>query len=300
MNIASTNLNLFVAFDALVAEGSVSRAAKRVGITQSAMSNALKQLRTVLDDPLFTRVSHGIVPTPRALALAVPVREAMRLLEGSLSPRRFDPGSARRTFVLLASDYVELVLLPPLLGRLGEVAPGVRIEVRPWGLHEVPEALQRSEADLMVGFYDKVPLRHRSALLFDERYVCVVRRGHPVVKKTLTLQKYVSLRHILVSQKAGATSGIDRALAARGLSREVAVRVSHFLNVPALVARTDLVAALSARIAEPFARAFDLRVLPPPLPLPKSRIGMVWHEATDTDPAQVWLRALVREVSREV
>ncbi len=152
----------------------------------------------------------------------------------------------------------------------------------------------------MVGFYDKVPLRHRSALLFDERYVCVVRRGHPVVKKTLTLQKYVSLRHILVSQKAGATSGIDRALAARGLSREVAVRVSHFLNVPALVARTDLVAALSARIAEPFARAFDLRVLPPPLPLPKSRIGMVWHEATDTDPAQVWLRALVREVSREV
>jgi DNA-binding transcriptional LysR family regulator len=300
MNITATNLNLFVAFDALVSHASVSRAARQVGVTQSAMSSSLRQLRQLFGDPLFVRASHGIVATARAVELAQPIREALRLLERSLSPRVFDPASSTRTFVVLASDYVEFVLLPRLLAQLGARAPGVRLQMLPWGLHQVPDELARASADLMIGFYDKVPPHHREHLLFEERYACIVRKGHPVVRKKLTLPMYASLSHIMVSQSTGATSGIDRALAALGRSREISLRVSHFLNVPSLVASTDLVAALSRRVAEPFARLLPLRLFEPPLRLRASRIGMVWHTSLDDDPAHRWLRDVVTHVSARV
>jgi len=300
MNITAANLNLFVAFDALLAERSVSRAARRVGITQSAMSNSLRHLRALLGDPLFLRSSHGIVPTPRALELAAPVREALRLLERALSPRGFDPAAATRTFTLFASDYVEFVLLPRLLGQTSRHAPGVRIQTLPWGLHQVPDEIARGSADLMIGFYDKVPAHHREEILFEERYACIVRKGHPVVKGRLTLRTYTSLKHIMVSQSAGATSGIDRALAELGHSREVSLRVSHFLNVPMLVANTDLVAALSRRVAEPFTRMLPLRLFDPPLRLRTSRVGMVWHDSLHDDPGHRWLRGVIAEVSARI
>jgi len=299
MNITATNLNLFVAFDALITAGSVSRAATQVGVTQSAMSNSLRNLRGLFGDPLFLRTSHGIVPTPRARELAGPVREALRLLERALSPRRFDPPTATRTFVLITSDYVEFVLLPRLVAQIGRQAPGVRIQMLPWGLHQVPEELARGTADLMIGFYDKVPAHHREQLLFEERYACIVRKGHPQVRDKLTLRTYASLSHVMVSQTAG-TSGIDRALAELGHARQVSLRVSHFLNVPSLVASTDLVAALSRRVAEPFARMLPLRLFEPPLRLRASRVGMVWHESLEDDPGHRWLRGIVAEVAAEV
>lgn len=300
MNITATNLNLFVAFDALIEHGSVSRAARHVGVTQSAMSNSLRNLRAVFGDPLFLRTSHGIVPTPRARELAGPVREAMRLLERALGPLQFEPASSTRTFTLLASDYVEFVLLPRLLGYLGRHAPGVRLRVLPWGLQRVPDELARGDADLMIGFYDRVPAHHREQLLFDERYVCIVRKGHPRVGRRLTLGTYVAMKHIMVSQSGEATSGIDRALAALGRTREVSLRVSHFLNVPTLVANSDLVASLSRRVAEPFARMLPLQLFEPPLRLRTSRIGMVWHDSLHDDPAQRWLRGAVAELCAQL
>jgi DNA-binding transcriptional LysR family regulator len=300
MNITAANLNLFVAFDALIAASSVSRAARQVGVTQSAMSNSLRHLRAMFDDPLFLRSSHGIVATPRARELAGPVREALRLLERTLSPRRFDPAASTRTFVLITSDYVEFVLLPRLLARITRQAPGVQIQVLPWGLHQVPDELARGTADLMIGFYDQVPSHHRESLLFEERYACIVRKGHPLVRNRLTLRTYLALHHVMVTQSAGATSGIDRALAALGHARVVSLRVSHFLNVPPLVARTDLIAALSRRVAEPFARMLPLRLFEPPLRLRVSRVGMVWHDAVQDDPAHRWLRDVVTEVCAEV
>lgn len=184
MNIGAVNLNLFVTFDALLAERNVTRAARRLGLTQSAVSNALRQLRVLFEDPLFLRRASGVEPTPRALALAEPVRRGLESLGAALAPPVFDARTAERSFVLAASDYVELVLLPPLLRRLAREAPGVRLEVVPWGLHEVPPSLARGEADLMMGYYGRVPSGHREAPLFGEVYVGLARRGHAALSGT--------------------------------------------------------------------------------------------------------------------
>lgn len=300
MNVSSINLNLLVALDALLAERSVTRAARRVGITQSAMSNALQRLRVLYGDPLFQRVGRGIVPTARALLLAPQLRDGLALLGDTLAPAAFDPATTQRTFVLAANDYVEFVLLPPLLCKLEACAPGIRLEVQPWGLHEVPPGLATGDIDLMLGFYGRLPPRHHEQILFDDHYVCIVRKDHPQVGKKLTLARYVALQHVVVSQVKGALASADLALAERGLERVVAARVSHFLMVPRLVARTDLVAAISSRAVEPFVKPFGLRVFAPPLPLKPGRTGQVWHARQVADPAAAWLRATIAEVARAV
>jgi DNA-binding transcriptional LysR family regulator len=297
VDIRSVNLNLLVAFDALVEERSVTRAARRVGVTQPALSASLAQLRNLFDDPLFRRASHGLEPTPRALELAAPVRQGLRLLGSALTPPAFDPKTAQKTFVIAASDYVEFVLLPPLLRRIAVDSPGVVLEIKPWGLHEVPALLARGEADLMIGFFDEVPPRHVSEPLFEEEYVIIARRDHPKLGRRMTLARYLECGHVLVSQRSGSVGSVDRALSALGKSRQVAMRVSHFLMVPMLVARTDLVAALSRRVAEPFAKPLRLHTFAPPLALPKSRIGHVWHEQMDADPGHRWLRAQIESVA---
>ena len=300
VNINAINLNLLVSLDALLRERSVTRAARRVGVTQPAMSNSLAQLRTLFDDPLFRRQRHGLDPTPRALALAPLLAQGLSAFEAALSAPSFHPAKDERRFVIATSDYVELVLLPPLLNELERTAPHVHLEVRPWGLHEVPDALARAEADLMIGFYDELPAHHEQQLLFEEDYVCIVRKQHPSVKRRLTLERYLELGHVLVSQRGDSPGSVDRALAKQGKRRHVALRVSHFLMVPMLIARTNLVAALSRRVAEPFAEPLGLRLLEPPLPLPRSRVRQVWHEQVDADPGHRFLRETIARVSATI
>jgi DNA-binding transcriptional LysR family regulator len=297
LNINSVNLNLLVAFDALFEELSVTAAARRAGVTQPAMSNTLAQLRALFGDPLFLRHRTGLTPTTRAKQLAEPVRSGLRLLQSALADRSFDPQSSQRRFVIATSDYVELVLLPALLRRLAAEAPGVRLQLRPWGLHEAPAELARGEVDLMLGFYGALPPHHHEQPLFVDEYVCVVRRGHPTVKGKLSLAQYLRLSHVLVSSRADSPGSVDRALASIGKQRNVGARVSHFLTVPVLVSQTDFVAALDRRVAEVFARPLGLKLFPPPLKLPKGTIGQVWHEQQHSDPAHRWLRALIADVA---
>jgi DNA-binding transcriptional LysR family regulator len=300
VNISAINLNLLVAFDALLREQSVTRAAQRVGITQAAMSNTLAQLRMLFDDQLFIRGARGVTPTARALELAGPIQSGLLLLESAFAANTFDPMRSKRSFVLATSDYCEHVVLPVLLRQLTKQAPNVRIEVRPWGLHEVPAALSSGEVDLMLGFYDELPPKHLENVLFEERFVCIVRKGHPRVNKRLTLSTYLELPHILVSQRPLSPGAVDRALAKRGLTRNVALRVSNALIVPFLVAQTDFVAAVSERIAKAFQRALPIRLFPPPLELGRSRIKQAWHSRVDSDPGHRWLRETLVDVCRRV
>ncbi|HEX2874013.1 MAG TPA: LysR family transcriptional regulator [Polyangiaceae bacterium] len=300
MNISAINLNLLVAFDALFEELSVTRAARRAGVTQPAMSNTLAQLRELFDDALFVRHRTGLTPTARAKELAEPIRKGLQLLQGALTGSSFEPATSERRFVIAASDYVELVLLPALLRRLAKEAPRVRLALRPWGLHEAPPELARGEVDLMLGFYGKLPPHHYEQTLFDDEYVCVVRRRHPTVKSKLTLAQYLQLTHVLVSAKVDGTGSVDRALAALGKQRTIGARVSHFLTVPVLVSQTDFVAALDRRVAEVFAGPLGLKLFRPPLALPKGSIGQVWHEQQNADPGQRWLRRVIAEVAAEL
>jgi DNA-binding transcriptional LysR family regulator len=291
------NLNLLAAFDALYTEQSVTAAARRAGVTQPAMSNTLSQLRVLFDDALFVRHRTGLTPTARAKQLAEPIRQGLQLLEGALTGQSFEPATSERRFVVAASDYVELVLLPSLLRRLAKDAPGVRLQLKPWGLHEAPPELARGEYDLMLGFYDKLPPHHHEQLLFEDEYVCVVRRRHPTVKTKLSLTQYCALSHVLVSSRSDSPGSVDRALAALGKKRTIGARVSHFMTVPVLVAQTDFVAALDRRVAQVFAAALGLKLFPPPLKLPKGSVGQVWHDQQHTDPAQRWLRSVIAEVA---
>lgn len=298
MNMRALNLNLLPVLSALLEERNVTRAARRLGMTQPAVSNALAQLRVLLGDPILIRSGSRMVPSERALTLAAPLAAALQSLGTALEPRgELDPSTLERSFTLATTDYVTFVVLPKLLARLSRVAPGVRLRIQAWPHHRVPPSLERNEADLHVGFYESVPPGHRHERLFEDSFVCVVRRAHPQVGKRLTLATYLKLGHVLVTPEPEAKGIVDVVLERRGLERRVELRLPHFLMVPAVVASTDLVAALDRRVAEPFSRLFRLRLFPPPLALPSGGVGQVWHARTEDSPAHRWLRQLIREVT---
>lgn len=301
MNISTVNLNLLLVLDALLVERHVSRAARRLGLSQPAVSNALGQLRTLFGDPLLVRTSGRMIATERALALAQPVAAALAAVQDVLAgPAAFDPARAERRFVIAATDFVEFVLLPRLLGRVGREAPGVRLQIVGWPHHRVPPTLETGDVDLMIGFFPDVPPHHFDTPLFRDEFVCIVRKNHPRVGARLTLKRYAELQHVLVTSESTGPGVVDIELAKRGLQRSVGLRISHFLMVPSVIAATDMVAAVGRRVAEAAARSLPLRILPPPLPLPRGTIGQVWHERTHTSPAHAWLRGVVEAIAQGV
>jgi DNA-binding transcriptional LysR family regulator len=301
MNVSSLNLNLLPVLDALLAERSVSRAGERVGLSQPAVSNALAQLRAHFNDPLLVRRAGGMAPTDRALALAGPLRTALLTLQQGLEPQAgFDPAAADRGFTIMTNDFVAFVMLPRLLARLQHEAPGVRLQVRAWQEHVVPPELARGDADLVLGFNRGLPVGHQASPLFDDRFAFVARKGHPIVRGKITLGTYTKLAHVLVSHEPNARGIIDEVLATRGLTRNVALRVSHFLLVPPIVAATDYVAALSDVVARSMAGSLRLQLLKMPVEAPPAAVQMLWHERTGASPAHVWLRQVIGEVGRGI
>jgi DNA-binding transcriptional LysR family regulator len=301
MNISGLNLNLLPVLDALLTERSVSRAGARLGLSQPAVSNALAQLRAVLGDPLFVRQRGGMAPTERALALAGPLRAALTALESGLEPPApFDPARSQARFTIVTNDFVAFVMLPRLLARIQREAPGVHLQIRAWQEHRVPPDLERGEADLMLGFYPTLPPAHQHAPLFEDGFLWVVRKGHPRVRGKLPLSLYTRLQHVLVSHQPDARGAYDEVLSARGLSRDVVLRVSHFLLVPFIIVSTDYVAALSELVARPFAQILPLQLIKPALVPPRATVQMVWHDRTDASPAHAWLRKVVAEISRDL
>lgn len=299
-NVAGVDLNLLVAFDALAAELHVTRAAKRVGLSQPAMSHALKRLRDLLDDELFVRTARGLLPTTRAEALAPVVHRTLAEIGAALAPpRAFDPKTLRRTFVVRATDYVEIALLPPLLARLREAGPHVVLRLRPTS-GTSDEAVDLLDHDLLVGPLAKSSPRLVAQKLFDDDFVTVARRDHPVVKKRLSIEQFVALDHIQISIRGTPGGPVDDALQKRGLQRRIALFVPHFLSAPAIVAESDLILTLARRVANRVAPMLDLRVFTPPLEIPGFTIQQVWHERNHADPAHAWFRGVVAEVARTV
>jgi DNA-binding transcriptional LysR family regulator len=300
VHLSAVDLNLAPVLHALLAERSVSRAAKRLGLSQSATSHALARLRDVLGDPLLVRSKDGLVPTPRALALEEPVERAVRSLEGTFLARpSFDPGTARRRFVIATSDYVEIILLPGLISRLAEDAPGVDLLVRSVE-GGADDELRRGEIDLVLTVHQDGAEGGalRGVRLFDDDFVCMMRAGHPLAEGALDVARFASARHALIAPGGRPGGPVDRALAELGLARRVALSVPHFLLAQHVIARTDLVLTIARRIAETFAGLLPLAVVESPLALPGFTIGMRWGERNDADPGHAWLRQRLVEAAR--
>jgi DNA-binding transcriptional LysR family regulator len=293
LRLADVNLNLLVALDALLDAGTVTGAAQRTGVTQSAMSHALRQLRELLGDPLLVRGAGGLVPTPRAEALRVPIRRALLDLQHALrDPPSFDPATAQRRFLLGTGDYFAHIVLPPLLQRSLDT-PGIDLDVLPFSAATDLPKLGTGELDLALGaFVPDAPGLCR-AHLFTDGFVCLVRREHPVVRRRLTLRQYVQLPHVLISPTGTGSSPVDEQLAAQGLRRRIALRIRYFLAAPMVVATSDLVLTAPRRLGEVFARHFDLQLHEPPVDLQPFTVVQVWHQRFDADPGHRWLRERV-------
>lgn len=305
MNLGAVDLNLLVALRALLEERHVTRAARRVGLSQPAMSHALARLRELFDDPLLVRTKRGMQPTPRAEEIAPALARALEDLGRIVAPpERFEPTRSKRCFTLVSDDYSELVVLPKVLARAWKEAPNIQLRVRP--IHA------RWNDDLVEGRVDfaLVPARTGPALrdvvvqkMFHEDFVLVVRADHPHVKKKLTLAEYLALPHALIAPRGEGGSVVDTALGRLGgRSRRVAVEVPHFLVAPFVVRETDVVLMLAERIAKAMANALDLRVLAPPdeLGLNGFDIYLAWHGRQRNDAAHAWMRGVIQEVTKRV
>lgn len=287
----NTDLNLLVALDALLAERNVTRAARRLNLSQPALSAQLARLRDLFGDPLLLPAQRGMIPTQRALDLQEPLRRALEEVRGVLlAGSRFDPAAADLTVSMAASDYGQYAVLMPLVVALAREAPGLKLAFRTLDAANLAQQMERGEVDIALMTPETAPGRLRMRMLFEERYVAILRRNHPAVGGTLDLDTYCSLAHIVVSPQGGGFVGpADTALAAHGRRRRVALSAASFLMVPELVERSDMVALVPERIARD--RADRLQVFEPPVPVPGFSLAMVWHDRTSDHPAQRWLRA---------
>ena len=296
------DLNLLVAFDLLMQEQNVSRAAERMFVGQSAMSHILQRLRQQLDDPLLVKTPAGMKPTDRALALVDPVRLVLRDVERLLrGQEEFVPEKSQRRFVIAATDYMEFLLLPALVERISRIAPNVDIHVKRTEL-PFPEAeLEHNDLDIVLGFEAilKPAAYLISEKLFGDHMTCLVSRSHPANEfARITLEEYISMKHMLISRTGTRTGVIDEWLSARGLERRIALIVPHFLSAPFIVAKTDMLLSLPDRIARQFLALAPLSILPAPIELPVYELVMVWHPLRENDPAHRWLRQQISAVCK--
>jgi DNA-binding transcriptional LysR family regulator len=292
MKLSSIDMNLLVVLEALLVERHVTRAATRVGLSQSATSHALSRLRELYRDPLLVRSGSKFSLTPRALALLPAVTRNLSELHATITGEpAFEPRTAQRVFRLAAVDYAQALLLPQLLAFLEQEAPGIDLSIVHGPDHL--EQLDEGQADLALTIGTTVPKPLHSQVLFEDGFVCMVRNKHPTVKHKLSLAEYLRLRHIVVAPSGAPGSVVDSELEKRGKQRRVALRVPSFLVAPLVVSKSDFINTGPERLARRLATIHPVRLLPAPLPLPPFTYSLVWHARLDTDPAHVWLRHAV-------
>lgn len=292
-NIARIDLNLFVVFEAIYREGSISRAANRLNLTQPAVSHALARLRDRLDDPLFVRRGRQMVPTPRARSLADPVREALGGLQSCLSGEQaFDPSSARCTFILGLRDGLEACVLPPLIRYIELHAPGVEVQSVTVARRDLARELAVGRLDMAMDVQLPTAAEVQQQALLDVPLVVLMRKEHPLARGTLTRKRYLDARHVLVSSRRRGPGLEDFGLAQLGLKRELGLRCQHYQAAFEVVAGTDLLLTLPRMLAQRLATTdrFVSRKLP--VALPPMGLYLYWHRDQESDAAHMWLREL--------
>ena len=293
-NLRSIDLNLLVTLEALLTEQSVTRAARRLHLSQPSVSVQLRKLREMFRDPLLSAAPGGMLPTSRGRTLLPLLRSTLADMRRLLSQTgSFDPHAAQITWQIAAADYAEHAILLPFFARLRGVAPQIRIAVRGAGHVSMSRQLDSGAIDLALMAMDAVPDHLHHCVLYREDYVFIGRKGHPALKRRLTIERLSQLEYIIMSPEGGGFRGVtDIALEGLGHRRRVTFSTQHFLFIPELVAQTDVVAMVPSRLVRN--RSDRLVIVPPPLPIPSFEMAMVWHERSQLEPAHEWLRGQVR------
>jgi len=295
MKLHALDLNLLLIFDRLMQDGRVSRVAESLGLSQPAVSNALRRLRAALGDELFVRTPAGMAPTPYAQQLAGPVAQALLALQGALNVQAsFDPARSGRCFTLAMSDVGEIYFLPVLMDVLAREAPGITLRCVPVAEPDLREQMAAGRVDLALGSLPQLQGGFFQQALFRQRYVALMRAGHPLAGSTpLTAARYREAAHVRVISAGTGHGQVDDALQRLGVTRQVQLTVPHYVALGQVLASTELVATVPERLAERLAGPHGLVSRPLGLKLPGSTIAQLWHAHLHRDPGHQWLRARV-------
>ncbi|HEY9095373.1 MAG TPA: LysR family transcriptional regulator [Hydrogenophaga sp.] len=300
MRLRDIDLNLLVVFNQMLLDRSASLAAERLGMSQPAVSNALRRLRELLNDELFVRTAKGMEPTPYALHLAEPVVYALNALQTALSSKEtFDPLTSERTFNLAMTDIGEMYFMPPLMDALAQRAPGIQVQTHRSSAGDIRENMASGAIDLALGLMPDLQSGFFQKRLFRQRYVCMFRRGHPTARAPISLEQFKQLEHVGVTAPNTGHGEINQLLVRAGITRRIRLLVPHFIAVGHILQSTDLIATLPERFAERSKGPFDLVVSPHPVDLPEIAINMFWHAKYHRDPDNMWLRQLISELFSE-
>lgn len=308
LNFRTLDLNLLRVFNEVMTERSLTKAASKLALTQPAVSNALRRLREALGDELLRRSGQGLEPTPRATALWPAVQQALRQLQETLAPGHFDPAEANTTFVLAMADATAAELIPGLVQVLDSEAPGVSIRVVPLTTRDPRRLLDGEEADLAVGYFpavmagltaqaqagETVPYEHQR--LYLSRYVCVMRREHPLAHEELTLDRYCAARHLLVTFSGRPWGFIDEALEGLGRRRNIVLTVNQFFTAGRVVAGSDLLTILPLHFVNATGIADQLILRELPFAVPAIHVDAIWHRRLRHNSGHAWLRAVLARV----
>jgi DNA-binding transcriptional LysR family regulator len=294
VHLGGLNLTQLQLVEVLARNGNLTEAAKQLGLTQPAASHALARLRRQLQDPIFIRTSDGMRPTPYGTRLAAAAQGALKALRDGLDrEEEFKPGSSKRTFNVFMSDVGQLLYLPQLLARLSREAPGVILRVRPLPQKAPHLMLESGEVDLAIGTYTTLITGCMQRRLYQSRYVCIVRKDHPAFEHGMTAEAFRKVPHAIADATGYVHELLDRWLARQKMRRNVRLHVPHYLVLPLVIARTDLLAITASRVAEVFADIVPLKIMPLPTKAPAYDIKLFWHERFHREPANRWFRDFV-------
>jgi DNA-binding transcriptional LysR family regulator len=288
------DLNLLIVFDAIMQERNLTRAGSRLGLSQPATSHALSRLRHMLHDDLFVRAPEGMQPTPRAMQMAEPVREALRTLQLTWEPEAFDPACSACSFTLLADNYSARSIVPKLVDKVSEAAPNVIFDILPLDRSDLLDQLDAGSADVALGRLVDGGERFKCVWIVDDDYVALMDRQHPAASEDdLSAERLAQIPHVVITSSGDDTSFVDEALERSGLERKVAMRVP-LLSMVLMLVGSDRLAVVPRRVANSLARVCPLAVKELPFAPPRIEISMIWHRRLDNHPAQRWLRGLIR------
>ena len=291
MNLKETDLNLFKAFDVIYTEKNLTKAGEVLGITQPAVSNALSRLREMFNDELFIRSSKGMLPTPVAQDIIGDIREALGLMNKTISQTdSFDPLTSEITFKVSIGDSSEYRLLPLLMKELTKQAPQITVESFLIPRKDTPLELSAGNVDFCIDppVHSDLSLRHQK--IYEDDYVLIVRKGHPITKKKkITMEDYLALSHMHVSNRKSGIGIVDMALNKLGLSRKISLRSQNFLVAPYVIERSDM----TITTTKCFAKHPGLEIIKLPFSIEPIVLLLYWHESKDNDPSNQWMRELM-------